>query len=43
MSSVYKGVCFSSARMALFSETPYFSNKSVGTLAEMSSNGLHMP
>ena len=29
--------------MALFSWTPYFSRRSRGTSAEISSNGLHIP
>ena len=41
--SSYMGACFSSARMASLSLTPYLSRNSWGTTAEMSTMGLPIP
>ena len=41
--SLYRAMCLSSARMALFKVHPYFSRNEVGTSAEISKRGLHNP
>ncbi|KNC30586.1 hypothetical protein FF38_11976 [Lucilia cuprina] len=43
ISSLYNGICFSSAKIASLGLRPYFLRKSSSTVAEMSSKGLPQP